>query len=243
VIGAPRVGAHRVREKTQQVVDHHHSDEHPGKPLYLLIPGGLLALASLALVIYLLYLTYYLQTLEHGLLYSGSSGGMYVGSVGAFCYGYELYDWRQALRLTAAIVFFTLAAVIIIAVLFAALAASASDKKSSRSSSSSSSSWWDSLFRSSTRSSRQPAVTSSNGWSDVVAAFRPLSASRPAPQPAPPLASPPQAFVWSDAPNDETCWSCGARRPLDANQPDADGRLAACPQCGKRPDDPARPPA
>jgi len=36
-----------VRARTRQVVDHHHDDDKPGKPLYLLIPGGLVALASL----------------------------------------------------------------------------------------------------------------------------------------------------------------------------------------------------
>jgi len=48
-----------VRAKTRQVVDHHYDDEKPGKPLYLLIPGGLIALASLALIIYIAYQTWY----------------------------------------------------------------------------------------------------------------------------------------------------------------------------------------
>ncbi len=53
-------GALHVRAKTQQVVDHHYDDEKPGKPLYLLVPGGLIALASLALIIYIAYQTWYL---------------------------------------------------------------------------------------------------------------------------------------------------------------------------------------
>ena len=48
-----------VRDRTRQVVDHHYDDDKPGKPLYLLIPGGLVALASLALIIYLAYLTFW----------------------------------------------------------------------------------------------------------------------------------------------------------------------------------------
>ena len=48
-----------VRARTRQVVDHHYDDDKPGKPLYLLIPGGLVALASLARIIYLAYLTFW----------------------------------------------------------------------------------------------------------------------------------------------------------------------------------------
>lgn len=52
---SPNPGTLHVRTRTRQVVDHHYDDDKPGEPLYLLIPGGLIALASLALIVYLAY--------------------------------------------------------------------------------------------------------------------------------------------------------------------------------------------
>jgi len=44
-----------VRAKTAAVVDYHRDESQPGKPLHLLIPGGLIALAALArALVYLL---------------------------------------------------------------------------------------------------------------------------------------------------------------------------------------------
>lgn len=57
-MSSPQHSPFNVRAKTRQVIDHHYDDEKPGKPLYLLIPGGLIALASLALIIYLADLTF-----------------------------------------------------------------------------------------------------------------------------------------------------------------------------------------
>ena len=48
-----------VRAKTAAVVDYHHDESQPGKPLYLLIPGGLIALAALALIIFVAYRTWF----------------------------------------------------------------------------------------------------------------------------------------------------------------------------------------
>ena len=44
-------GALKVRAKTSEVKEYHNDDARPGKPLYLLIPGGLIALAALALIV------------------------------------------------------------------------------------------------------------------------------------------------------------------------------------------------
>ena len=118
-----------VRAKTRQVVDYHYDDEQPGKPLYLLVPGGLIALASLLLIIYIAYQTWYTGEMpgDKGQTLMLILAPFYVGGVFLFSYGYELYDIPRALRLTAIIVFITLAAVVIVAVLFAVFSVTKGD--------------------------------------------------------------------------------------------------------------------
>ncbi len=127
-----------VRAKAQEVKAYHKDDTLPGKPLYLLIPGGLFALASLALIIYVTYAWLFDGTMDDGraTTFLCVLAPVYIGSVFLFSYGYELYDVPKTLRLTAVIVFLTVAAVVIVAVLFALLG----DSKGSSSRSSSSSS-------------------------------------------------------------------------------------------------------
>ncbi len=138
--------ARQVRSKTNEVVEYDHNDELPGKPLHILIPGGLIALATLALIIYIAYRTWVEGTLNEqlGITLLILLSPFYVGGVFLFSYGYELYNIPRALRLTAIIVFVTLAAVVILAVLFLVLGnskggSSSSKSRSSRSSSSKSS--------------------------------------------------------------------------------------------------------
>ena len=118
-------GTFNVRARTRQVVEHHYDDEKPGKPLYLLIPGGLTALASLALIVYVAYLTWFDGRIaqDTGLGLPVVLAPFYIGGVFVFSYGYELYDLGKALRLTGFIVFITLASVVIIVVLFLSLGA------------------------------------------------------------------------------------------------------------------------
>jgi hypothetical protein len=131
--------ARQVSAKTQEVVDYDHDESLPGKPLHILIPGGLVALASLAVILLIAYRTWFQGELEQGtgLLLIGLLAPFYVGGVFLFSYGYELYNIPRALRLTAIIVFVTVAAVVIVAVLFFVLGAggkssgSSSEKKSS----------------------------------------------------------------------------------------------------------------
>jgi len=142
-MSSPNPGTLNVRARTRQVVDHHYDDEKPGKPLYLLIPGGLIALASLALIIYLAYLTFWQGDLSQneGLTLMVILAPFYIGGVFLFSYGYELYNLPKALRLTAIVVFITLASVVIIAVLLLTLGAMGDrESRSSRSRSDSSSS-------------------------------------------------------------------------------------------------------
>jgi hypothetical protein len=138
---ATNPGVLQVRVKTQQVVDHHYDDSKPGKPLQLLIPGGLVALAALAMIGWIAYLTFY----DHSMAVGRGRGliallaPFYIGGVFLFSYGYELYDMSKALSLTAIVVFITAASFVIVAVLFAALSDMGKSKSSSSSSSNKSS--------------------------------------------------------------------------------------------------------
>jgi hypothetical protein len=117
--------ARQVAAKTHEVVEYDHDDSLPGKPLHILIPGGLVALAALGTIILVIYLTWF-----DGRLNQGMGVGLilvlapfYIGGVFLFSYGYELYNIPRALRLTAIIVFLTVASVVIVAVLFLVLGA------------------------------------------------------------------------------------------------------------------------
>ena len=141
--------ARQVGAKTSEVVNYHKDEALPGKPLYILIPGGLVALAALGVIILIAYLTWFEGRLAQnvGLVLIAILFPFYVGGVFLFSYGYELYNIPRALRLTAIIVFLTVAAVVILAVLAALLSGGAeglsggSSSKSSKSSSSKSSSY------------------------------------------------------------------------------------------------------
>src|SRR5436190_15015865 len=112
--------ARQIGAKTQEVVEYHHDDSLPGKPLHILIPGGLVALASLAVIVLVAYLTWFKGQLDQstGIVLVILLAPFYVGGVFLFSYGYELYNIPRAIRLTAIIVFLTFAAVVIVAVLF-----------------------------------------------------------------------------------------------------------------------------
>lgn len=140
--------AREVRAKTHEVYEYDHDETKPGKPLHVLIPGGLIALAVLALIVFIGYQTWIEESLGErlGLTLILILAPFYVGGVFLFSYGYELYDIPRAIRLTAIIVFVTVTAVVIVAVLFLVMGnmkggfgSSSKSKSSSRSSSRSSS--------------------------------------------------------------------------------------------------------
>ncbi len=112
--------ARQVAAKTHEVVEYDHDDSKPGKPLHIMVPGGLVALGALGTIILIAYLTWFETRLDQstGLILIGLLFPFYVGGVFLFSYGYELYNIPRAIRLTAIIVFLTLAAVVIVAVLF-----------------------------------------------------------------------------------------------------------------------------
>jgi len=115
--------ARQVGDKTREVIDYDHDESLPGKPLHILIPGGLIALAALGVIILVIYQTWFENQLAQstGTVLLAILAPFYVGGVFLFSYGYELYNIPRAIRLTAIIVFVTLAAVVIIAVLFVVL--------------------------------------------------------------------------------------------------------------------------
>ncbi|HEY5730479.1 MAG TPA: hypothetical protein VIS72_10540, partial [Anaerolineales bacterium] len=116
--------ARDVAHKTREVVDYDHDESQPGKPLHILIPGGLVALGALAVIILVGYMTWFEGQLAQntGMVLIAILFPFYVGGVYLFSYGYELYNVKRAIRLTAIIVFLTVAAVVIVAVLFFVLA-------------------------------------------------------------------------------------------------------------------------
>lgn len=112
--------AREVSAKTHEVVQYDRDDSLPGKPLHILIPGGMVALAVLAVIVLVAYLTWWEGRLSQstGIALITLLFPFYVGGVFLFSYGYELYNLPRAIRLTVIIVFVTLASVVIVAVLF-----------------------------------------------------------------------------------------------------------------------------
>jgi hypothetical protein len=127
-----------VLEDPQGVLKHTGENNQPNvaRPQLLLWTGGPLAVAALAIIVYVAYQTWYASELETGTAYPvlGALAFVYTGAVFAFSYAYERKDTARALKTTAIIVGVTLALVVILAVAF--VLAAASSKKSSSSSSS-----------------------------------------------------------------------------------------------------------
>ena len=125
--------ARQVAAKTHEVVEYDRDDSLPGKPLHILIPGALIALASLAVIVFVIYQTWFENRLDQstGIILLVILAPFYIGGVFLFSYGYELYNIPRALRLTAIIVFVTVGFVVIVAVLFFVLSSGKSDFGSS----------------------------------------------------------------------------------------------------------------
>ena len=226
-MSSPKYNDLSVRAKTRQVVDHHYDDARPGKPLYLLVPGGLIALASLALIIYIGYLALYKGDMpsDQGLTLMAILAPFYIGGVFLFSYGYELYDVPKALRLTAIIVFITLAAVVIVAVLFVVLSVKGESKSRSSSSTKSSASSSSSSGSSSARSGNLftgvgPIFIGTGAPTRTVTheVIREVPVEPPAPQP---INCPYCGRAYVPAETNFVCPSCGAATPKELLSPDA----------------------
>ena len=108
-----------VKGRTQMVIDHHFDESRPGKPLRLVIPGGLIALGALGLAGLVGYrgwisLTLDVSTAEYML---AGIAVVFIAGTFTFSYGYELYDVRKAMRLTLIIVLVAAVSVLIVIVL------------------------------------------------------------------------------------------------------------------------------
>jgi hypothetical protein len=234
-MSTPEYRALNVGAKTRQVVDHHYDDEKPGKPLYLLVPGGLIALASLALIIYIVYQTWYLGEMpsDKGQTLMLILAPFYIGGVFLFSYGYELYDVPKALRLTAIIVFITLAAVVIVAVLFVVFSAKGDSGKSRSSSSSSSESSSSSSPATSASSSGSSSGSRLSSWAAAGPIFVNTGGSghtvtrevvhevvREAPATPQPVNCPYCGHAYVPAETNYACPNCGAATPQDLVPPE-----------------------
>ncbi len=221
-------GSLRVRARSQQVVDHHYDDEKPGKPLYLLIPGGLIALAALALIIIIAYRSFWDGSMDSstGISLMLLLSPFYIGGVFLFSYGYELYDVPKALRDTVIIVFITLAAVVILAVLFVVAGAMGNSKSSSSSKSSSDNSSSSESSSSGSRMSTSggdflggigPIFIGGSGPTHTVTreVVREVPVAPPAPQP---ITCPNCGRSYIPAETKFACPNCGAPTPQDLIQ-------------------------
>src|SRR3989304_3076073 len=226
-----RPGVLNVRAKTSAVVDLHRDDARPGKPLYLLIPGGLIALAAIGLIIYIGYTTWYKGDMpsSQGLGLIALLAPFYIGGVFLVSYGYELYDMKKTLKLTAIVVFITVSFVVIIAVLFALAGLSGKGSSSKSSSSSSSDGGGKSAVASPAISSGSTVYHSQNsGVGDLAAAVflsnvgsthtvtREVIHEVPvAPPPPQPITCPFCGRSYVPAETRYLCPSCGAATPND----------------------------
>jgi hypothetical protein len=214
--------AHQVREKTQQVIDHHNDDSKPGKPLYLLIPGGLIALACLGLIILIAYRVWFEGSMDQsfGIPLIAVLSPFYVGGVFLFSYGYELFDLWKAIRLTAIIVFITVGAVVIIAVLFLVLSGSSGSSRSSNERRSSST----------TVSGNSPSrgfggfggigpMIFLGGSPQPTVTRQVVREGDPQPDPPKPIECPYCKRSYIPSQTKFTCPSCGAATPTDLAQP------------------------
>src|SRR5258706_9533180 len=121
--------AFQVRARTAHVMEHHYSTENPDKPLWLLVPGAMIALAALGVILSIAYQTWHGKTIaqEQGLTWILLLAPVYAAGVFIFSYGDELYDLGAAIRLTLMVVAITALAGVMVAVLFALLSGSKSD--------------------------------------------------------------------------------------------------------------------
>lgn len=170
-----------LQAKSQAVVAHHYDETKPGKPLYLLIPGALIAAGALVLGVMLLWRL----IVQHAIEATAARPlliillATYIGGVFLFSYGYELFDVNAALKLTAEIVVLTVLVVVMIAALFFVIAAMFGDREGKSESSSSKSSFAAALSdRAAPAASTDPAV-------GQAAASQPYRYSPPAGQPYP----------------------------------------------------------
>jgi uncharacterized membrane protein YgcG len=213
----------QVRLKTRQVAEYHYDETRPGKPLHLLIPGGLIALGSLAIIVVIAWRTWLAGTFDEATATTLLIllAPIYVGGVFLFSYGYELYDLPRALRLTAIIVFITLAALVIVGSLGALLGGGSKSRSSSSKSDSSESKSSSGSKSPSGRSSRSTSISSSPGGGSVElggrSGTRTVTREVPAKHTKPqPISCPNCRRPYLPEENNFACPACGAPAPAQS---------------------------
>lgn len=135
---------HQILARTAAVADHHHDTSNPHKPLFLLIPGGIVAVVSLLAAAWQVYANYVSDSAPTPAPDDAKLGivlllALYFAALFVFSYGYELYDLKKAIKLTIIAGLIGIAAVVIAIVCIYALGALAGGSKGSKSSGSKSS--------------------------------------------------------------------------------------------------------
>lgn len=125
-------GSHNLIARAREVLEHHRDEGKPGKPLFLMIPGALLALGSAGFMLRMGFLIWVTKTVTQ-------DEGMptlllfllpYFAGIFIFCYGYELYNLPKAMGLTIFAGIIGLAAIAIVVCIVAIVVALISgDKK------------------------------------------------------------------------------------------------------------------
>ena len=204
----------QVRARTAEVVEHHFSTANPDKPLRLLVPGAIIALAALGLILSVVYQAWYTKTMpvNRAIPFILLLAPVYTGGVFIFSYGYELYDLGAALKLTLAVVAITVLAVVMVAALLALLSGSKGGSKSSGSSKSGKSSGGRS------GKSFDMNLGGHGGWVSSGTGSPPATAGPIAPVP-PPLVPP------AGMPPALACPACGQSFFMGS-------RTLFCPSCG-----------
>jgi hypothetical protein len=121
----PAYSPFAVGPKARGVVDHHYDPNRPGKPLGWLIGGAAIALPALILAALIAIQTFGNHAIDQttGIVFIAVLVPIYAIGVFIFSYGYELYDMRKALRLTAIVVVISVFAVVMIAALVVVIGA------------------------------------------------------------------------------------------------------------------------
>jgi hypothetical protein len=91
-----------VPSKGRDVVTHHFAPQCPGRPLYLMIPGGVTAVIAGVWIVVVAKAVWvdHLRTVHSATPQLVTLLAVYFVGLAIFSYTYELYDWRRALALT-----------------------------------------------------------------------------------------------------------------------------------------------
>lgn len=98
----------RVIERTQKVVAYQHDPARAGRPIGVMLAGGVLAIVAAVLCARLAYAIWYLESvdLDHGIYGVSFLFVLFVLGSYYFALGYELYDVPRAVRLTVVFALF-----------------------------------------------------------------------------------------------------------------------------------------